>query len=641
MFNFEKNNNGIKNCYSQSQSLGIIKYWDSEGVEKQTELSESKNWKLNKKESGNTTLWSAVQEEIELQLSIELSLNGADASLKLPCSSIKESKACRLKNITLFPEFIGAKDGDTGSLLIPFNSGVLCKTSGKKATESDLPIFSAFNPYCNMPLCGIDYGDGHAMSLIIDGGTFDCTFRIRTCWGKEKLYSIDPVFAFREYIDEKRLNEDISLYYHLHEGKNANYAGIGRYYRLYNQTKRDLPTLAEKIKNNEVLEYSSKAISIRFRIGVKPMPATILEQTTENQPPVKIFMSFDDVKEVIEECSRQEVGPAEFCLVGWNYGGHDGAFPQLFPIAPEAGGEEKLREITKRAIELGYHMTLHDNYHDIYTLANNYDENSIAKNHDGSKTLGGCYGGGQAYIICPKIACEKYVEQSFSDVAELGIKGAYYVDVLSIADVPKCYDEKHPLSRREFAEWRKRIMAEQQRVFKGSYSEGGRDWAFPDLDRAYQITGRPDLSQPYADEEVPLYHIAYHGFLIYNSFRCAVNTLPGNDIYLLNIAYGGIPMIYYHHIFNPDWNDSDGWTNDFVFDRDNVSEGIATIKQITNDVARLEKIRFAFIEDFIKHDDNLTETVYSNGLSLFVNYSKEECKLQNKATLPPKDFLLV
>jgi hypothetical protein len=184
----------------------------------------------------------------------------------------------------------------------------------------------------------------------------------------------------------------------------------------------------------------------------------------------------------------------------------------------------------------------------------------------------------------------------------------------------------------------------QRRYFKGSYSEGARDCFLPELDRAYQVNSRPDRPDTplaYYDEGIPLYQIAYHGFLLYNSFRCAVNTFPGDDIYLTNIAYGGIPIIYYHHIFNPGWNANDGWANDFIFSRKTLKEGVAKIKRITDDFSRLAGLQTRFIDNYIRYSPTLTETVYSDGSRVFVNYSVKAYKLENGIVVPGKDFAVI
>ena len=49
------------------------------------------------------------------------------------------------------------------------------------------------------------------------------------------------------------------------------------------------------------------------------------------------------VKEILRRFKAAGIDNAEFCLVGWNKGGHDGAFPDLFPVEKTLGSEDELR----------------------------------------------------------------------------------------------------------------------------------------------------------------------------------------------------------------------------------------------------------------------------------------------------------
>ena len=51
--------------------------------------------------------------------------------------------------------------------------------------------------------------------------------------------------------------------------------------------------------------------------------------------------------DILDEVKRQGVERAEVCLVGWNQKGHDGRFPELFPVEEQLGGEDKLRKLIK------------------------------------------------------------------------------------------------------------------------------------------------------------------------------------------------------------------------------------------------------------------------------------------------------
>ena len=623
------------------ECLAEIAYWDEKGVKQTTNVSEEAGWTISFKGSDTYNFWNLSHAGTGLKFTATAVVSNEELIFSISRDSIKEHKSCLFQSITPLPFLIAGKEGDGSQLVIPYEEGALCHCHGKAESEYEMSLYNKLPSYGNMSVYGIDTGGGSAVAAIINDGRFDCSLRIRTNWGKDKIYSITPVFALREYIDEDIMPEGIKIHIYQLQGESSGFVEIGKCYRRFNRKYRKLPDLAQKIKDNPALEYSCRAISLRCRLGVKPVPTQILEQTPENQPPVNVMMSFDDVGMLVEECAKQQLGPTEFNLVGWNYGGHDGAFPQLFPVEEALGGEDKLKELIKLTQGYNYPLTLHDCYFDAYSLADKFDIEKINRNYDGTPSLGGEYGGGQAYQVCAKHAYGYAMDNIPEVVEKFDIKGAYYTDVLSVAQLTKCYHPDHAISYGENAYWWKKILGLVHDEFGVSYSEGARDWALPELDRAYLIGLTPDSALPFIDEKIPLYQIAYHGFLIYNSFRGGINLFPGNEIYLRNIAYGGMPTIYFHHIFNPEWTADDGWDEDLTFEGPKkLKQDVARIKQITEDVEKYSWLQTEFIEDYIQHSKTLTETVYSNGYRIVVNYADELYKMPDGTVVPPENFIV-
>ena len=135
--------------------------------------------------------------------------------------------------------------------------------------------------------------------------------------------------------------------------------------------------------------------------------------------------------------------------------------------------------------------------------------------------------------------------------------------------------------------------------------------------------------------------MVYHGFVIYNNYREGINAWPGEEAYLRNLSYGGMPLLYFHHVFHPEWTAAGGWAADLKFTtREALEKDVARIRKITDDMDSLKEIRFAFLDDFIRHSDTLTETVYSNGRRLFVNYASEPAVLKDGSRVEPRNFIL-
>ena len=107
-------------------------------------------------------------------------------------------------------------------------------------------------------------------------------------------------------------------------------------------------------------------------------------QTLETEPPLKIFHTFDDLADIAKRMKAEGIGKAEIRSVGWNIGGHDGRFPQYFPVEPKLGGEEKFRRAIQTGKELGFPSNCHINPYSVFLISNRWNENVIARKPDGS-----------------------------------------------------------------------------------------------------------------------------------------------------------------------------------------------------------------------------------------------------------------
>ena len=124
--------------------------------------------------------------------------------------------------------------------------------------------------------------------------------------------------------------------------------------------------------------------------------------------PMKVAVTFDRVGDILDELKRQGVERAEICLVGWNQKGHDGRFPQVFPVEEQLGGESKLRQLIKKAQSMGFQIVCHSNSSDAYGIADTWDAEYVIKKPDGSFSTHAVYSGGRMYDVCPQRAYERF-----------------------------------------------------------------------------------------------------------------------------------------------------------------------------------------------------------------------------------------
>jgi hypothetical protein len=627
----------------QADTIAVVSWWDKQGDVHKLAVSEINGWSIEQQPIEKGYSLNCSHKQSGFSLIIELVTNDSIFTANITSPGIKETGENRMKSIRLLPEFGAAKEGEEGYLVSSKGVGTLCYFKDKEPSEYTVPMYQVISN-STMPLFGIVRG-ADAVAGIITSGQYDADLLISTNWGQEDQYSITPEFKLRSFAKENRLPEDLTVEYHFLSPENASWLGIAKCYRQYNFAHRGIFPLKQRIEKSPELAYSSRSMEVRLRLGVKPVPTPILEQTPENEPPVRVFLTFKQVRDIFDEFNKQGIKEAEFCLCGWNIGGHDGRYPQIFPVEPSLGGEEELRKTIAYGQSLGYQVAAHDDYYGAYRIAEDWDESYIRKTHDAQLWKGGQWGGGQSYNICLTQAYNLFALRDMPKIRELGFKGVHFSDVLSILGPRPCYDPGHPETRRQDAEATNRILSLARETFGGSQSEGSLDFAAPALDRFMYIHNSESslLLLPYVDKCIPLYPVVYHGVLLYNLSNKTVNAMPGEVLYLKNIEYGSLPLEYFYSNFIIEGSGRKNWMgdNDYHYDSlEGLKTAVVSIKQVYSEFETLKHLQLEFIEGHKQLAEGVFETVYSNGESLVVNYNDEPYQLASGEKVSAKGFYL-
>jgi len=623
----------------RGRALAEVSYWDGDKKERAKLVTPDEGWKIERK----ARQLLCRQDELGFSLELEFATTGDVLTVGVRAAGMKETGAARLKTLRLLPRFGAATEGDEGHLVIAQQSGALCHFRDKKPGQHFVSVYQS-SCQCPMPLFGVVRGES-AVAGIITGGQFDARVCVSTCWGPQKQYAIDPVFTLRSFREETRLPDNIAVEYHFLPAAEANWIAMGKRYRQFNFTWRGIRPLRERAAASPGLAYSAGALEVRIRLGVKPVPCEVKEQTPETEPPLRIFCDFARVRDILDEFHRQGIKNTEFCLVGWNHGGHDGRYPQVFPVEPKLGGEAALRKTIKHGQSLGYQMVAHDCYTDAYRISEDWSEEFLRKNPDGKPRKGGAWGGGQSYNVCLARAYDLFAKRNFTRTRTLGFKGLHYSDVLSIIGPFPCYDAQHPQTRRQDAEATVRILALAQKTFGGVQSEGSLDFTAPALDRLLYVDcdkWLPLMKRPYVDTLVPLFETVYHGTLLYSLSTDTVNSQPGEAAYLKTIEYGAAPLAYFygHFVLDPTKN----WLGkrDYRYDdATGLKQIVAGLRRVYDDVERLKHLQMEFIEGHRKVADDVFETAYSNGQRVVVNYREQPHTLPSGGVVPAVGWLLL
>lgn len=198
---------------------------------------------------------------------------------------------------------------------------------------------------------------------------------------------------------------------------------MARRYREYRLDSGYAEPLAKRMQGNDDLKYATESVMIRIRCGWKPAPSPVPHQTLENETPMHVACDFDRCCDIIDELKKQGVDKAEICLVGWNVSGHDGRWPQTFPVEPKLGGEEDLGKLIAYAQQNGYVINCHTNSTDCYEIADIFDIKDCRYDKEGNPIVDcGTWSGGQTYQLCPRIGYEQALDIYCQRCASLALQ---------------------------------------------------------------------------------------------------------------------------------------------------------------------------------------------------------------------------
>ncbi len=444
---------------------------------------------------------------------------------------------------------------------------------------------------------------------------------------KNGIYSTDMRFM----IAGETPYEEISVFVYELEGENATYSGMARAYRDYQLSYGGFQTMNERM--NPELEYGAKSVLVRVRHGWKPVPTTVPEQTPENEPPMHVACTFRQVEKLVEAYYENGIRNAEFCLVGWNIKGHDGRWPQFFPVEEALGGEEDLRHLIARTQELGFQIVCHCNFSDCFTIAENFRLEDMLVTRRGNRPTSTIWAGGRSYSPCPMKALENAKEQ-LPKVAELGFRGLNYIDVVTNVLPQPCYHPDHPVNAKESTACYEQIFELSRSLFGGTSSEGPNAFVQNKSDYCLYVSfaRNPEEKWEFFDKEVPFWQIAHHGIVLYNSYTRTVNSAMSCDKsnMLKSFECGDRPTVYYYSKFKYDGNN---WMGDKDFccgTEEEIAEGIAALKPQYDMFMELSYLQTVFIQNHREIADGIFETEYEDGSVSTADYNTLTFVLNNK-----------
>ncbi len=530
-----------------------------------------------------------------------------------------------------FDEFT-ADSGADGYFLIPSvtyrnHPSGLCRFSPRADQEviyrySDLPVFGIKN-------------SAQAILAVVAGMplTYSIVFGV-----KNNRYYIYPRF----HCEAGKAYDDPVVVFIPLNGTEANWSGMARAYRSYQLGRGACIPLRDRAQKHPVIAQTTNAIPIRIRHAWKPMPTPVLDQIPGvNEPPVTVAVTFRRACQILDRLHAAGVAHVDLCLVGWNIGGHDGRFPDIFPPDPRVGTWDDLRELIAKAKSYGYLIAVHTCPHDSYSISKRLDKNDYLVDADGRPHYYNKFSGGQCILLCPKQAHLHYAAEDVEQLAALGFRGNHYFDVLSINPPTACHHPLHPLNDREAGQWRIRTLEYGREMIGASSSEGGLDYCIGALDYVLYTFWSlyPKLTDGLVNELVPFWFIVYHGIVTYNSSCETMNSMVKEpNAFLLNTLYGGRPAAYFYAKYR---TNSFNWMGeeDLTCASDEaLDKSVAQLAEAYQRFSTIADLQYEFIDDIYDISPTLRVAKYADGTQIVCNFADEPASFENN-TILPHDFI--
>ncbi|MDB5325249.1 MAG: hypothetical protein JWM57_818 [Phycisphaerales bacterium] len=427
----------------------------------------------------------------------------------------------RIAAVDLLPGLMRA--GPDGELLLPINTGVLCSPADKPARSDRFLIYGEQHRWellPTLPVAAVNTPAGGLVAMAAAGaaetecrvstdgrgnGTVGLSFWFRNL-------DIDPVEQSPREIRFALVppRQDITGFT----------AGVLRRHVTQELGK---PTLTQRAKESPEVAHLLGATIMKLFYGVQAQGIMLGEGGGASaQPKFLLTMTFDEAKTGLKAFHDAGVDKIYTQNVGWNFRGHDGAYPTRFPVERRSGGEAAFRDLIAYGHNLGYQMTVHDNYLDAYECSADFDPDVIIRDPYGQLQVRGFWGGGTSYVTWPLAFADKHMAAEMRRIKELGIRGPYYLDGMG-SPLYTNYHPKHGGTRTAMAQGIDRILTTARDLYASSATETGYLYCSltPDLVANPGNDGLKGLCRPewpitdlIGDRCVPLWQMVMSGLVV-------------------------------------------------------------------------------------------------------------------------------
>ncbi|HTQ40418.1 MAG TPA: DUF5696 domain-containing protein [Pirellulales bacterium] len=406
----------------------------------------------------------------------------------------------------------------------------------------------------------------------------------------------------------------------------GNYVDLAKRYRRYVMDTGQFVSLKEKIARQPIVKELIGTPQARVDI-LTNIKSDSLRYKKDDPSFNHHVNSFDDRAQELRGWKAEGIDHLLVVLTGWPREGYDRQHPDELPPAPEAGGWEGMKRLAETCHELGYLLSLHDQYRDYYTDAPSYDpqfavheaDDSLpAKGFPGSRFgtwkegplpfMNNWDGGTQTYLnnrFMPGHLIKTYQWLIGHGIHPQGV----YLDVFGYVPPDEDFNPQHPCTRTEAMRARALCFNWSRNHLGFVGTEAGCDWTIPYVDCVSSMsvpTGR------YIS--VPLFNLVYHDAVMTpyavvqatrSNQRPAASGEP-HKLELRGFLNGGMPQLGPIESLTPD-----------------ELAAARRLSALHQRVALLEMVNHEFLDDKFRKE----RTTFADGTTVTVDWDANTVKI--------------
>ncbi|MBD2869298.1 DUF5696 domain-containing protein [Paenibacillus arenilitoris] len=591
---------------------------------------------------------------------LDIRLQGESLVVSVPAAEIAESEGYRIRMLNLLSFFGAAGTGEEGYMLVPDGSGSLIrlnngKTSqevyaqrvygedendnsgrrGQVAESARLPVFGLKSDQAAW-YAVVENGDGIAtVNADISGrnNSYNNVFAGFALRGEDELelYKGNRVEEI-QLLTEERFEGDIQVRYSFLSGEQADYAGMAAHYRGILEERGVLKPLQEE---ESIPFFVSMLGAVDKRKSFLGVPYQGLISMT----------TFGEAGEIAKRLAAEGITNVGMRYVGWFNEGVNHEAPDRVHADGVLGGASGLRGLASTLERLGgklypdvafQHVFREDGRFSPSADAARFVTREEAERTPYNRAFNTMdYELGTYFLLSPA-KLPYYANRFLDSYAKLDVEAGG----LSLRDLGDKLHADYRTGRVVFRDTAKRIVQEQLARIKEAQDDlliaGGNAYALAYADRFINVP-TDDSGFNLTDETVPFYQMVLHGYADYAGMPINLsNDQDAAGHTLRAIELGMAPHFLWSHESSSKLKFT---TFDAMFSTQYTSWYDQAVELYARANEALAGVRTARMVRQIRHSEDVSETIYDNGISIYVNYADEAATV-NGVTIQGRDFAI-